>query len=528
MRSKVKRFAAIVAVPIAAFLGGLSLATLGLPGRTVPVRGTQAEKEGSASALAVPMTWNDAAMATLEVPLANPNGSPKHVLGDYYYKIRVRPIYKSYPIYAPGHEPPGYVEWLKRQEPLIVWDDAGHRPPLQTQAEWIKAGEMVFDSPLFYEQLVSADEARDPQWYDKIDPPLTHDGVMPFCRYVIRKQGQVEVGAFGCGTCHMRVMADESILRGAQGNFAVERAEGYRFRHRLPPEAVHGLVHALYIAPWLKPDPNSRLDQMGVEEIASSLDAIPAGVMARGRTSPFFPVQIPDLIGVKDRHYLDRTGLQQHGGVVDLMRYSALNQGMDDLASFDGFIPRGGPHFDRLPIAQQAPFTRYSDEQLYALALYLYSLEPPPNPNKFDALAAHGQKIFEREGCQMCHTPPLYTNNKLTPAQGFTAPPDHFKRYDILPISVGTDPNLTMKTRRGTGYYKVPSLKGVWYRSMFGHSGWCATLEDWFDPGRTRDDYVPTGFKPYGAKTYRVKGHPFGLDLSEEDRKALIAFLKTL
>ncbi|HEY6342685.1 MAG TPA: hypothetical protein VIY49_14420 [Bryobacteraceae bacterium] len=28
--------------------------------------------------------------------------------------------------------------------------------------------------------------------------------------------------------------------------------------------------------------------------------------------------------------------------------------------------------------------TRYSDEQLYALALYISSLEPPPNPNKFD------------------------------------------------------------------------------------------------------------------------------------------------
>jgi hypothetical protein len=25
-----------------------------------------------------------------------------------------------------------------------------------------------------------------------------------------------------------------------------------------------------------------------------------------------------------------------------------------------------------------------------------------------------------------------------------------------------------------------------------------------------------------------VKGHPFGLDLSDEDRKALIAFLRTL
>jgi hypothetical protein len=63
---------------------------------------------------------------------------------------------------------------------------------------------------------------------------------------------------------------------------------------------------------------------------------------------------------------------------------------------------------------------------------------------------------------------------------------------------------------------------------MFGHSGWCATLEDWFDPRRTHDDYVPTGFKPYGAKTYAVKGHLFGLNLSEEDRKSLIAFLKTL
>lgn len=48
------------------------------------------------------------------------------------------------------------------------------------------------------------------------------------------------------------------------------------------------------------------------------------------------------------------------------------------------------------------------------------------------------------------------------------------------------------------------------------------------DPNRVRDDYVPTGFKPYGAKTFAVKGHPSRLDLSLEDRRALIAFLKTL
>lgn len=55
-----------------------------------------------------------------------------------------------------------------------------------------------------------------------------------------------------------------------------------------------------------------------------------------------------------------------------------------------------------------------------------------------------------------------------------------------------------------------------------------ATLEDWFDPSRLLDDYVPTGFRGAGVKTRAVNGHEFGLDLSEAERKALIAFLKTL
>jgi hypothetical protein len=41
---------------------------------------------------------------------------------------------------------------------------------------------------------------------------------------------------------------------------------------------------------------------------------------------------------------------------------------------------------------------------------------------------------------------------------------------------------------------------------MFGHSGWCATLEDWFDPRRLRDDYSPTGFKGYGVQRRAVRG----------------------
>jgi hypothetical protein len=213
------------------------------------------------------------------------------------------------------------------------------------------------------------------------------------------------------------------------------------------------------------------------------------------------------------------------------MRYAALNQGADVMARYRDFIPHEAVPFilGKVPAdPRKVASGRYSDDQLYALALYIYSLQPPPNPNSFDALAARGQQVFERTGCVGCHTPPLYTNNKLTPAPGFTPAARDVVRFDVLNLSVGTDPTLATKTRRGTGYYKVPSLKGVWYRGPFEHSGSVATLEDWFDPNRLRDDYVPTGFKGYGVKTRAVKGHPFGLQLPPDEKRALIAFLKTL
>src|SRR6266850_2413221 len=494
------------------------------------IQDTQAQKPRRA-APAIPKTWDDEAIATLEVPLANPIGSPKHVSADYYYRIPVRPIYKSYPVYAPGHEPQGYLDWLKQQESEVVWDDSGHQPQVKTEADWIRAGEIVFDAPIGYGGLAGGEPSdlyvRETQFVRETGTPVARDGTLPFFRYVVEKKGEVRIGILSCGMCHTRVMPDGSILKGAQGSVPFDRVFAHHWIHSHPkPDEARALERSLFAAPWIRSEPLPVLDRQSVEEIARIHAAIPPGVVARHRSSSLFPPQVPDLIGVKDRKYLDRTGLQQQRSIVDLMRYAALNQGADDLASFDGFIPADFPDFKKLPSPETQ--TRYSDEQLYALGLYIYSRQPPPNPHKFDALAQRGQKIFQSENCVICHTPPLYTNNKLTPAEGFTVPEDHLQKYDILPISVGTDPNLTLKTRRGTGYYKVPSLKGVWYRSMFGHSGWCATLEDWFDPRRTRDDYVPTGFKPYGAKTYAVKGHPFGLTLSEDDRKALIAFLKTL
>lgn len=494
-------------------------------------RAVAADRPNNIDGADVPRTWDDAAMADLEVPLANPIWSPKHVSADYYYRIPVRPIYKQYPVYAPGRDAAGYLDWLKRQDPQIIWDDRGHAPPLETEADWISAGELVFDAQIIFPEKggVPCEDIQSRAWYEKGGVPLAADGRLPFVNYVIRQKGKLEVGSFACAMCHTRVMPGGTILKGAQGNFPFERAAAHSTRPGLPPSLAHSIRRALWAVPWLQPDPLDQLDSMSPDQLAAMSEAIPPGVLSRHRASPFYPPHIPDLIAVKDRHYLDATGLQQQRSIADLMRYGALNQGADSLASFNSFISADIPNFKNLPDPADPVKVggRYSDQQLYALALYIYSLKPPPNPNKFDAVAQHGQKVFERKGCPICHTPPLYTSNKLTLAEGFTRPSDAAGKYDILPVSVGTDPNLALNTRRGTGYYKVPSLKGIWYRGMFGHSGWCATLEDWFDPRRLRAYYVPTGFKPYGSKTYAVKGHPFGLDLSGDDRKALIAFLKT-
>jgi cytochrome c peroxidase len=171
---------------------------------------------------------------------------------------------------------------------------------------------------------------------------------------------------------------------------------------------------------------------------------------------------------------------------------------------------------------------RLGDEALYALALYIYSLQPPHNPNPFDEKAKGGQKVFEREGCAKCHTPPLYTNNKLTLAEGFEPPHDNPLKPDVLPLSVGTDPGLALKTRKGTGYYKVPSLKGLWYRGHYLHDGSAASLEEMFDPDRLKDTHAPGGWSPPGTKTRAINGHEFGFHLTTLEREQLIAFLRTL
>jgi mono/diheme cytochrome c family protein len=485
--------------------------------------------------LNIPRTYDDKDMASVELPLARADASPVQLNSEYYYAIGIRPVYRSYEIYAPEKEPAGYLDWLRQQEPEIVFDLSR----LKTEEDWIKAGELVFEAPSAFGHILGIGDdlyVRDPEWHREVVPPLTADGVMPGMRYVIRKKGVVEIGVLSCANCHSRVMPDGTLVKGAQGNFPFDRAFAWDYDHipgllGFERRIARGAERLLYGASWLgADDPMANIERMSPRDIAAVHRAIPPGVLARHGTNPALPSRIPDLIGIKDRKYLDATGLIRHRSIGDLMRYAAMNQDTDPFARYLGKAPA-----DSLPLGitslpkdpKKYANGRYGDDQLYALALYLYSLKPPRNPNALDSTAAAGAEIFDREGCDACHTPPLYTNNMLTLAQGFTPPPEDLNRYDIVTVSVGTNPDLALKTRRGTGYYKVPSLKGVWYRGPFEHNGSVLTLEDWFDPRRLESDYVPTGFK--GLKPNRqVPGHHFGLALTPDEKRSLIAFLKTL
>ena len=477
--------------------------------------------------IVAPKIWDDKALATWATPVAGINASPNFYTEAEYYAAPVDNL-RTYPVYHPDREPKGYLEWMKKQgaQPLIEIDK------LKSEKDWLEAGRRMFDELDFALSRTDAPRIfkylQDREAIKRDGVKVTKDGVILGYRWVVEKNGEVKIAFGQCSACHTRVMQDGSVIRGAQGNVNFANGiSGILIETLIKDAEKQGVTfnqgaYNTYGVPWLKDDIHLRFKTMSEEEI-NQVDGPPfPGTFTRFNGSPYYTTKIPDLIGIKNRRYMDHTGTHLNRGPEDIARYAALVMTTDD-----GSV---GPH--KFFTEEQRHMTyRYSDEALYALGKFIYSLEPPMNPNKFDRVAARGQKVFEKEGCAACHAPPLYTNNMLIPVDGFTPPkgePATERLHILRGIRIGTDPNLALKTRKGTGYYKVPSLKGLWYRGLIEHSGSIASLEDWFDSKRLRDDYVPSGWKGPGVKARAVKGHEFGLELSAADKRALIAFLKTL
>lgn len=485
-------------------------------------------RSGEADAVQVPRLWDESALRDWAMPLAGLGQAPSLESPERYY---ARPVdnLRTWPVYHPDREPPGYREQLLRNgpQPLI---EPGH---LRTEQDWIEAGRTVFESldtpgsrsadPSVLAHFTNAESID--RHRDAHHDVITKDGILLDYRWVVDRDGQLKISLSSCYGCHSRLMEDGSLLIGAPSNYDLgdSAATGILLEAiAVAPQLPAGeRFYAQYGVPWRSDDPHQRLRSLSEEELGAVIgqsDGAPPGTMfARFNGSPLHPTRMADLRGIRYRRYLDATGTHRHRGPADLARYAILVEYAEST--------KFGSH-SMLPEGENIARVRPPDEAMYALALYLESLEPAPSPHPLDALAQRGAEIFRAQRCDECHPPPHYTSNKLLAVEEWDPPLP--LASDLSVRSVGTDPGLALHTRKGTGTYRVPSLRGLWYRGLYEHSGSIGSLEEWFDPARLSPDHVPGGWRGPGVQSRAVAGHEFGLTLPEEDKRALIAFLRTL
>ena len=123
------------------------------------------------------------------------------------------------------------------------------------------------------------------EFYEKSGMPAAKDGTIPFVRWVIRP------------------------------------SRGPRRQSRRPAGGVDA-------APELADDPNRRAQTMSLDELIEAGEAAPGGVTARSHTSMPPPPQVPDIMGVRERRFLDHTGLVRHQSIGELMRRYTLVRGL--------------------------------------------------------------------------------------------------------------------------------------------------------------------------------------------------------
>lgn len=479
---------------------------------------------------AIPRLWDEKELTQFRLPLAGLGAPPSLISEEKYYALPESNL-KTYPVYAPDKEPAGYLDWLKNQEPKPLVEIS----KLKTETDWIAAGREVFygrELPRFSNSEHSVQMIRDPRVLAAYRLQTTRDGVLLGLRYVVREKGKVELGTDTCAMCHVQVRADGTVIEGPPNiytPFGPLMGDLTRRYAAIGPEMLEDRrrkhMREDYRVPYLTNDPNLASADLPAEEIAQLYERHPLGVHGRTNTSLLYPVKIANLIGLRELKYFDRTGTSRHRNIADLMRYSGLIADVTDALTRYGEGPDAALNPAHMGLG--SGIRRTPDAMLYALAKFIYSLRPPENPNKPDAKTKRGEVIFRRAGCVNCHTPPLYTNNRLSPAKGFEPPGSVLSQVDAIRTSVGTDPNLALKTRKGTGFYRVPSLKMLWLEGCFLHDGSIGTLEEMLSPARLNPDFRSSNWHT-ATPSHAVEGHPFGLDLSVPDRTDLIAFLRTL
>ena len=358
---------------------------------------------------------------------------------------RVRPVTPATVTHMAAHgEPEAAVTRL--------WD--GVRPT--TLPAWVELGRRVFfDYPLRPE-IFAEHALAHPEVAREIGLHSASDGSVPGTVAFVDIDGSPRVG-ITCALCHSTVEAGAVVVGRARRDFDYGAMRlAYHRDTGVPVDADM----ARRMASW----------GPGRADITEDDDED--------------PVAIPDLWGLRALGTLTQAATVRHGELGDDAPLAlAIRQETQIL------------HANR-------ERTRPPRELAYALALFLYSLEPPPAAPP-TAAAGRGAAIFRRD-CEGCHADAVGSG-----------PPVAF-------ADIGTDPALAAGTSRGTGLYRPAPLLRVAGAAPYLHHGVVPSLADLFDPARLRSDYTRGAHGP-GA----IAGHLPGTELPAREREDLVAYLET-
>lgn len=159
------------------------------------------------TAARAPVIWDERALDDWATPLASLKIRPAHYTATEFYAIPGDNL-RTYPVYRPDREPPGYWEALQKKKPVPLVDVS----TIRTKGDWIAAGARAFreiDDPLSRSDdpaLIA--RARDPKTFANV--PGLADGTIFQPRWVVTDRG-VMLSNLACATCHRRVNADRTI-----------------------------------------------------------------------------------------------------------------------------------------------------------------------------------------------------------------------------------------------------------------------------------------------------------------------------
>ena len=334
-----------------------------------------------------------------------------------------------------------------------LWD--GQRP--RTLAAWVALGERVFFSYPLRPEIFAEHAITRPELAAAVGLPTAPDGTFPGTVAFVDIDGEPRVG-ITCALCHSTVESGRLVAGRARREFD------------------YGRMRLAYSS-----DTGAAIDP----ELARRMQGWGPGRADITEDDDEDPVAIPDLWQLRDHDALTQAATLRHRSLgADAPLALAIRQETQIL------------HANR-------ERTRPPRELAWALAMYLYSLAPPPSPTVATDAVTRGRAIFDRD-CTSCHSDP----DGAGPA--------------IAAADIGTDPALALGTSRGTGLYRPAPLTAVAMAAPYLHHGVVPSLESLFDPARLQPSYTGGAHGP-GP----IPGHLPGTELPATSRDDLIAYLRT-